>query len=71
MAYPNGTEMDVNGSVVDSGRRAGYDWSFMTTPQWSKADDDPLRIPRVCVPGHAGLDAFKLYASGLRNLLGR
>ena len=69
MAYPNGTEKDVNAAVVASARRAGYEWSFMTTPYWHQVGDDPHCIPRICVPGHAGLDAFKLYASGLRSFL--
>ncbi len=66
LAYPNGTVRDVNDEVVEESRNAGFEWGFMTTPLWRTPGQDPYRIPRVVVPGHADLATFKLYASGLQ-----
>ncbi len=65
IAYPNGSARDVNETVFEEVRTAGYDWAFMTTPVWQKAGGDPHRIPRIGFPGHTDFATFKFYASGL------
>lgn len=69
IAYPNGSVRDVNETVFEEVRAAGYDWAFMTTPVWQKAGEDPHRIPRIACPGHTDLATFKFYASGLHTRL--
>jgi peptidoglycan/xylan/chitin deacetylase (PgdA/CDA1 family) len=69
IAYPNGSARDVNETVFEEVRVAGYDWAFMTTPVWQKAGGDPHRISRVGFPGHTDLATFKFYASGLHTRL--
>lgn len=69
IAYPNGTVRDVSDSVFEQARLVGYDWAFMTTPVWHARSDDPLKIPRIGVPGHTDLATFKFYASGLHTRL--
>jgi peptidoglycan/xylan/chitin deacetylase (PgdA/CDA1 family) len=69
IAFPNGSERDVNETVFEEVRAAGYDWAFMTTPVWQKAGGDPHRISRVGFPGHTDLATFKFYASGLHTRL--
>jgi peptidoglycan/xylan/chitin deacetylase (PgdA/CDA1 family) len=69
IAYPNGSVRDVNETVFEEVRAAGYEWAFMTTPVWQKAGGDPHRISRVVFPGHTDLATFKFYASGLHTRL--
>jgi peptidoglycan/xylan/chitin deacetylase (PgdA/CDA1 family) len=69
IAYPNGTESDINETLFEEVRGAGYDWAFTTAPHHQKRGGDPRRIARICVPGHADLATFKLYASGLHSRL--
>jgi peptidoglycan/xylan/chitin deacetylase (PgdA/CDA1 family) len=71
IAYPNGSVHDVDESVIEEVRAAGYDWGFMATPMWQKPGGDPHRISRIGVPGHADLATFKFYASGLHAQLSR
>lgn len=69
IAYPNGSARDVNETVFEEVRTAGYDWAFMTTPVWQKTGGDRYRISRVGFPGHTDLATFKFYASGLHTRL--
>ncbi len=69
LAYPNGTVHDVNATVLEEVRAAGYDWAFMTTPVWQKPGGDPHRIARIGFPGHTDLSTFKFYVSSLHTRL--
>ena len=69
VAYPNGTHEDVNATVLEEVRRAGYEWAFMTTPTWAKRACSRYEIPRIGSPGHTDLATFKFYASGLHTRL--
>lgn len=71
IAYPNGSARDVNETVFEEVRAAGYDWAFTTAPVWYKAGGDRHRIPRVGFPGHTDLATFKAYASGLHTRMSR
>jgi len=67
IAYPNGSERDVNQGVVDEAQSAGYEWAFMTTPKWQTKSVYAHRIPRIGFPGHTDMGTFKFYASGLHS----
>jgi peptidoglycan/xylan/chitin deacetylase (PgdA/CDA1 family) len=70
LAYPNGSERDVNQVVVDEAQSAGYEWAFMTTPWWHKPGGAAVHsIPRIGVPGHTDMSTFKFYVSGLHSRL--
>lgn len=69
IAYPNGTHEDVNATVLEEVRKAGYEWAFMTTPTWAKPACSRYEIPRIGSPGHTDLATFKFYASGLHTRL--
>ncbi len=71
IAYPNGSSRDVNETVFEEVRAAGYDWAFMTTPIWQKAGGDPHKISRIGFPGHTDLGTFKFYVSGLHTRLSK
>lgn len=71
IAYPNGSSRDVDETVFEEARTAGYDWAFMTTPVWHKPGGDPHQIPRIGFPGHTNLATFKFYASGLHSRLSK
>jgi peptidoglycan/xylan/chitin deacetylase (PgdA/CDA1 family) len=68
-AYPNGQIHDVNQTVFDEVRAAGYRWCFMSNPGWQKRGGDAHRIARIGCPGHTDMATFKLWASGLHTRL--
>jgi peptidoglycan/xylan/chitin deacetylase (PgdA/CDA1 family) len=69
IAYPNGSAQDMNETLFEEVRNAGYDWAFTMEPRWEKRGADPHRISRVFFPGQTDLATFKLYASGLHTRL--
>jgi peptidoglycan/xylan/chitin deacetylase (PgdA/CDA1 family) len=71
VAYPNGLARDVNETVVDEARAAGYLFGFMGTAVWQNRRGDMRQIARVGVPGHADATAFEFCASGMHSLLSR
>lgn len=48
IAYPHGA---VDARVAEAARAAGFRWGFSAEGRAVRADDDPLRIPRIA-PGH-------------------
>jgi peptidoglycan/xylan/chitin deacetylase (PgdA/CDA1 family) len=68
-SYPNGGPLDVSPKVVEEIRRAGYSFAFTVTDRLASADDDPLLMARVYIPGGISTAEFHGRLSGLRGTL--
>jgi peptidoglycan/xylan/chitin deacetylase (PgdA/CDA1 family) len=63
-AYPNGGAADISPVVVDEVHRAGYQFAFTVTGRLASAEDDPLLIDRIYIPGSRSAAEFKARISG-------
>lgn len=66
LAYPNGRDRDIAGSVLAETAEAGYEFAFTVSDQWCSRTSDALRLDRVSPPGHSNLPTFAFHASGGR-----
>jgi len=49
---------EANDRFVRIARRCGYEIGFTAEPGFARLDSDPLRLPRIEVPGHWSLEQF-------------
>ena len=70
-AYPNGGPDDVLPEVVERIRSAGYSFAFTVMNRRASADDDPLLLDRVYIPGGISMADFRSRISGFHGVLKR
>jgi peptidoglycan/xylan/chitin deacetylase (PgdA/CDA1 family) len=49
---------EANDRFVRIARRCGYEIGLIAEPGFARLDSDPLRLPRIEVPGHWSLEQF-------------
>ncbi|MGO9403371.1 MAG: polysaccharide deacetylase family protein [Terriglobales bacterium] len=65
-AYPNGQEADVDDSVVDAVRRAGFDVAFVARAAMLAQGDDPLQLCRIPAGFYMSDFYFRQQVAGFR-----
>lgn len=65
-AYPNGQPEDLDDSVVETVRRAGFDLAFVAYPAMLAPSDDPLQLCRIPVDPRTSDLYFRQQLAGFR-----